>query len=302
MSQAQAVLLDHRGILKASGADLRDFLQGIVSNDVTKVSGTRAVWSAFLTPQGKFLHEFFLAAKGEGAANGDGLLLDCEAERLDDLKRRLSVYKLRSKVALADGRADYRVAALLGEDALSALDLPPETGAARALDGGIAFVDPRLPSLGARALLPRGDAEATLERAGFAFSDLAAYDALRLRHGVPDGSRDLEVEKSLLLESGFDELHGIDWDKGCYMGQELTARTKYRALIKKRLVPVEIDGPPVESGTAIMAADRQAGTLRSSSGARGLALIRLEYLDAAATPLTAGDAKVTARKPDWAAF
>ena len=295
MPQAQAVLLDHRGILKASGADLRDFLQGIVSNDVTKVSGTRAVWSAFLTPQGMFLHEFFLAAKG------DGLLLECEAERLDDLKRRLSVYKLRSKVALSDGRADYRVAALLGEDALSALDLPPETGAARALAGGIAFVDPRLPSLGARALLPRGDAEAALERAGFAFTDLAAYDALRLRHGVPDGSRDLEVEKSLLLESGFDELHGIDWDKGCYMGQELTARTKYRALIKKRLVPVEIDGPPVESGPAIMAADRQAGPLRSSSGARGLALIRLESL-AAATPLTAGDAKVTARKPDWAAF
>lgn len=296
MPQAQAVLLDHRGILKASGADLRDFLQGIVSNDVTKVSGTRAVWSAFLTPQGKFLHEFFLAAKG------DGLLLECEAERLDDLKRRLSVYKLRSKVALADGRADYRVAALLGEDALSALDLPPETGAARALDGGVVFVDPRLPSLGGRALLPRGDAEAILERAGFALTDLAAYDGLRLRHGVPDGSRDLEVEKSLLLESGFDELHGIDWDKGCYMGQELTARTKYRALIKKRLVPVEIDGPPVESGTPIMAGDRQAGTLRSSSGARGLALIRLEYLDAADTRLTAGDARVTAHKPDWAAF
>ena len=296
MPQAQAVLLDHRGILKASGADLRDFLQGIVSNDVTKVSGTRAVWSAFLTPQGKFLHEFFLAAKG------DGLLLECEAERLDDLKRRLSVYKLRSTVALADGRADYRVAALLGEDALSALDLPPETGAARALDGGVVFVDPRLPPLGGRALLPRGDAEAILERAGFAFTDLAAYDGLRLRHGVPDGSRDLEVEKSLLLESGFDELHGIDWDKGCYMGQELTARTKYRALLKKRLVPVEIDGPPVESGTPIMAADRQAGTLRSSSGARGLALIRLEYLDAADTRLTAGDARVTARKPDWAAF
>lgn len=296
MSQAQAVILEHRGVLEATGEDLRDFLQGIVSNDVTKVAPDRAIWSAFLTPQGKFLHEFFIAAQG------DGFLLEAEAERLEDLKRRLSMYKLRSKVTLRDGRADFTVAVLLGSDALTSLGLPAESGAAKAFGGGLAFVDPRLPALGARAILPQASAGETLEQAGFTLTELAAYDALRLALGVPDGSRDLEVEKSILLESGFDELHGVDWDKGCYMGQELTARTKYRALIKKRLVPVEIDGPQPDPGTTIMAGARDAGTLRSTSGARGLALIRLEFLAEPDLPLTAGEATITPHKPDWANF
>jgi folate-binding protein YgfZ len=137
---------------------------------------------------------------------------------------------------------------------------------------------------------------AALEGAGFAAAMLADYDALRIDHGVPDGSRDLEVERSPLLENGFDELHGIDWDKGCFMGQELTARTKYRALIKKRLLPVTIEGPAPEPGTQITAGGKDAGVLRSSVDGVGLALLRLEHLEA---PLLAGEARLTPRKPDW---
>src|SRR6185503_18496273 len=109
---------------------------------------------------------------------------------------------------------------------------------------------------------------------------LAEYEALRLELGVPDGSRDLPVEKAILLENGFDELHGIDWQKGCYMGQELTARTKYRGLVRKRLLPVEIEGPLPAPGTPVMAGDKEAGEMRSGADGLGLALLRLEHLEA----------------------
>ncbi|MCH6588751.1 MAG: folate-binding protein YgfZ [Proteobacteria bacterium] len=294
MSAAQYAILDARGLLRAAGPDVRSFLQGMVSNDVTKIGPERAVWSAFLTPQGKFLHEFFMTEEaGPGAVS---LLLDCEAARLDDLRGRLARYKLRAKIELTDVSADHVVAAIFGDGALEALDLPAGLGAAQPFGGGIAYVDPRLAGLGARAVLPRAGARAALEGAGIAAATLADYDALRIGLGVPDGSRDLEIERSPLLENGFDELHGIDWDKGCFMGQELTARTKYRALIKKRLLPVAIEGPAPEPGTQVTAAGKDAGVLRSSVDGVGLALLRLEHLDA---PLRAGEARLTAKKPDW---
>ncbi|HEY9537228.1 MAG TPA: tRNA-modifying protein YgfZ, partial [Kiloniellaceae bacterium] len=153
--------------------------------------------------------------------------------------------------------------------------------------------------------LPRDGAEAALADAGFAPGTLADYDAVRIAAGVPDGSRDLAVEKATLLESGFDELQGIDWDKGCYMGQELTARMRYRGLVKKRLIPVEIAGPTPEAGTAITRDGKNAGELRSvaarnGGGSIGLALLRLEALEGA--PLLAGAAQVTPKKPAWAKF
>ncbi|MGD1876969.1 MAG: YgfZ/GcvT domain-containing protein [Kiloniellaceae bacterium] len=305
MAKAAAVILAHRGVLKLGGDDRRSFLQGIVSNDVERVAPETAIWTAFLTPQGKFLHEFCLAEQ-----NG-AFLLDCEAERAADLARRLKLYKLRAQVTI-EPMDDLAVVALFGEEALARLDLPAEPGWARpfgesdaAGTGGLVFVDPRLAGLGARAVLPKATAQQTLEQAGFAPVTLDAYDALRIAAGVPDGSRDLEVEKATLLESGFDELHGVDWDKGCYMGQELTARTKYRGLVKKRLVPVEIAGPAPEPGTAITRDGKAAGELRSSGGrdggSLGLALLRLESLDDG-EPLMAGDAAVTPKKPAWADF
>jgi len=297
MSDLRALVLDARGVLRVAGEDRQAFLQGIVSNDVAKAAPDRALWSAFLTPQGKFLHEFFLSERE------DAFLLDCEAARLADLQRRLSIYKLRSKVALEDVSANFAVAALFGPGALEALGLSETPGSAAPFAGGLVYTDPRLAALGARALLPREGAGAALEAAGFATAALADYDRLRISQGVPDGSRDLEVEKSILLENGFDELHGVDWDKGCFMGQELTARTKYRALIKKRLLPVEIDGPAPAPGTPVLAGGKEAGVMRSATDGLGLALLRLEVLegDANAT-LTAGEATLTPKKPDWAAF
>jgi hypothetical protein len=294
MSAGHYAILEARGLLRAAGPDARTFLQGMVSNDVTKVGPERAVWSAFLTPQGKFLHEFFMT--GQPGAGAESLLLDCEAARLDDLRGRLARYKLRAKIELTDVSADLAVAAIFGDGALEALGLPAELGVAKPFGGGVAYVDPRLAGLGARAVLPRAEARAALEGAGIAAVTLADYDALRIGLGVPDGSRDLEIERSPLLENGFDELHGVDWDKGCFMGQELTARTKYRALIKKRLLPVTIEGPAPAPGTPVTAAGKNAGVLRSSVDGVGLALLRLEHLEA---PLLAGEARLTAKKPDW---
>src|SRR5260221_2526616 len=288
-------VLENRGVLEVTGADRRDFLQGLVSNDVAKATPDRALYAALLTAQGKYLHDFFIVAIG------DALYLDGEAARLADLQRRLGLYKLRAKVSLAEAGDRYAVAAAFGAGALDALGLPRERGAAAPLEGGIAYVDPRLAEMGARLLLPRGTGAAPLASRSFRMSDAAGYDRLRLSLGVPDGSRDLAVEKAILLESGFDELNGIDWQKGCYVGQELTARTKHRALIKKRLMPVTVDGPLPPSGTPVMADDQEAGEMRSGRDGIGLALLRLEAVNEG-KPLVAGGAKLTPRKPAWANF
>jgi folate-binding protein YgfZ len=288
------LLPEARGLLAIAGEDKVSFLQGLVSNDVTKAGPARALYSAFLTPQGRYLHDFFLAE-----ANGS-FYLDCEAARREDLKRRLSLYKLRSKVTIADATASHAVALLFGAGALTRLGLGTDPGAAKPFGGGVAYVDPRLPALGARAVLPREGAAATLEAAGFIAGDATAYDKLRLSLGVPDGSRDLPVEKAILLENGFDELHAIDWEKGCYLGQELTARTRYRGLVRKRLLPVTIEGPTPAPGTPVMLGDKEAGEMRSAIDGIGLALLRLEHVEGAASPiLRAGEARLTAQKPDW---
>ncbi len=284
------VELGERGVLAVSGPDTRTFLQGLVSNDVQRVSPARAVYAALLTAQGRYLHDFFIAEIA-GA-----LCLDCEAARRDDLLRRLKMYKLRSKVTLEDATQRFAVAAMPGVEALAPLNLAAEPGAAKETAGGTVFADPRLAAMGARAILPRESISLTLSGAGFSPGILSDYEALRLTLGLPDGSRDLVVEKSLLLENGFDELNGVDWKKGCYVGQELTARTKYRGLVKKRLLPVRIDGPLPAPGTEVKAGGDEAGEMRSGTGGLGLALLRLEQID---KELTAGAAKVKPAKPDW---
>ncbi|HMK68509.1 MAG TPA: folate-binding protein [Stellaceae bacterium] len=299
MSEARYAILEERGILAISGADRREFLQGLVSNDTRKLGPGRALYAALLTPQGKYLHDFFLAEAGET------ILLDGENARLPDLLRRLSLYKLRSKVSIADASDRYLVAAAFGEGSGSKLGLAGERGSAVGFGGGVAFVDPRLASLGERLILPRASGEAALAAGGLARADGAVYDRLRLEAGVPDGSRDLPVEKAILLEAGFDELGGIDWEKGCYMGQELTARTKYRALIKKRLLPVRVEGALPEPGTPVMIDGAEAGEIRSGRGDRALALLRLEAIeDSGRTgiPLTAGGARITPIKPEWVRY
>jgi folate-binding protein YgfZ len=292
MAQARFVFLSSRGVLRVAGDDRRAFLQGLVSNDVNKAGPERAIWSAFLTPQGKFLHEFFLSELS------DAFLLEGEAERLEDLKRRLSMYKLRSKVTI-EALPGMAVAAVFGAPTFG---LPDEPGVCAAFGDGVACVDPRLSAAGVRVVLPRTGAEQALSGAGLAAAAFEDYDRHRIALGLPDGSRDLAVDKAILLENGFDELHGVDWQKGCYMGQELTARTKYRGLIKKRLLPVSIEGPAPAAGTPLLAGGTEAGEMRSSCGDVGLALIRLEHLDSAITGLRAGEARVRAVKPDWLAL
>ncbi len=293
------VILEDRGLLEVAGAEARGFLQGLISNDIDKVSPERAIYAALLTPQGKFLHDFFIAELN------DRLVLDCEGGRIADLERRLTIYRLRAKVGFEDIGRDYVVAALMGENAGKALGLAAGAGAAAPFTGGVAFRDPRLINMGVRAILPAASAAAALEAAGFERKNEADYDRLRLELGLPDGSRDMVVEKALLLESGFEELGGVDFEKGCYVGQELTARTKYRGLVRKRLLRVDIDGPLPAPGTPIMAGGRQAGEVRSGRGGAAIALLRLDRIDearASGEALTAGEARLKPVKPDWAAF
>lgn len=290
--------LPSRAVLAVAGEDRKTFLQGLISADVLKLSPARAGYGGFLTAQGRFLHEFTLAEAD------DAILLDAEAARIDDLARRLKLYKLRAKVTVQP-RPDLEVAIAWGDGVAARFDLDAVPGTAREEGGGAIFVDPRLAELGLRAILVSGRFAEVASAAGLTHGDLAAYDALRVKLGVPDGSRDLQIEDALLLENGFDELSGVDWKKGCYIGQELTARMKYRGLVKKRLVPVAIDGPIPAPGTIVKLGDAEAGEMRSAAGNMGLALLRLEAMAKArdeGTPLQAGEATLSPHKPAWANF
>ncbi len=261
----QTASLPARGVIEVGGEDRVTFLQGLVSNDVAAAAPGRAVWTALLTPQGKWLADFFVLA------DGDRLLLDCERAQMPMLIPRLSRFRLRSKVTIGP-RDDLAV--------FAAWDGPPP-------DVPIAAPDPRLPAAGWRLLSP---APITTN------ATAADWDLHRLRLGLPDGSADLEAEKTVLLEAGFDELSGVAWDKGCYMGQELTARTRYRGLVKRRLVPVTVDGPLPAPGTPVLRDGAEVGTMRSGHDAMGLAVLRLEALTA---DLACGQARLTPRIPDW---
>jgi folate-binding protein YgfZ len=260
--------LPARGVIAVSGEDRVGFLQGLVSNDVARAAPGVAVWSAVLTPQGKWLADFFILSDGER------LLLDVERAQAATLVPLLSRFRLRSKVTVTDVSAAFHVYAAWGE--------APEA------DGAVVAPDPRLAAAGWRVLsvgvLP---VNASAED----------WDAHRLALGLPDGSADLEAEKTVLLEAGFDELGGVSWTKGCYMGQELTARTKYRGLVKRRLVPVRIEGVAPAPGTPVFAEGAEVGAMRSARAGLGIAQLRLEAIGADA--LQCGDAVLRPRRPDW---
>jgi folate-binding protein YgfZ len=283
MSAPSFSLVAHRGVIAVGGPDRVEFLQGLISNDTTKVAPGHAIWAALLTPQGRFLNDMFVADSGN-----DTLLLETERERAPALAKKLGLYKLRSKATVEDRSAAMEVAVVFG----------PGAAAVAPVEDAVSFVDPRLPELGLRVLAPAGQAAALLAKRGCVATPLEAYDALRLQLGVPDGSRDLVVEKALLLENGFDELNGVDWQKGCYMGQELTARTKYRALIRKRLLPVRVEGDLPAPGTAIYKDGQEVGEVRSGSGERALAMLRLDAVKPG-QPLAAGEARVVPEIPRW---
>ena len=285
MAAKRYLALTDRALIRIAGEDARQFLQDLISNDIEKLGPATAIHAALLTPQGKYLHDFF------AFEHATAILLDCEADRRDDLMRRLKRYRLRLKIDIEDN--DELSAFALTGDGVREMAGP--------FAGGIVYADPRLAELGARAAFPEGGA-AALDAGGFQPMARDDYERLRIGQGVPDGSRDLVVEKALLLESGFEELAGVDFDKGCYVGQEVTARMKYRGLVRKRLLPVEIDGPAPEPGTAVVRGESTVGELRTSIGGRGLALLRLEDVERAAAGevrLSAGDARINPLKPDW---
>jgi folate-binding protein YgfZ len=277
-----------RAVLRVAGPDRESFLQGLVSNDVRRVAPDRALFAALLSAQGRFLHDFHIAAADLG--DEPAWLLDPEAARAADLLRRLKLYRLRAKVEIEDLSDRFSVHALFGPGAATAAGLPAEPGAARIFAGGVLAVDARDPALGVRAILPRETAGAALDGLGEP-APFEAWDRHRLALGIPDGSRDLPVDKALLMESGYDALHAIDWKKGCYVGQELTARTKYRGLVKRALLPVAVDGPMPEAGAPVEAGGTVVGEMRSGRDGLALALLRL----GTEGPMSAGDAAVTLR-------
>ncbi|MBW4023248.1 MAG: folate-binding protein YgfZ [Proteobacteria bacterium] len=259
--------LDHRAVLSVEGDDRVSFLQGLVSQDMERAAPGQALWTALLTPQGKWLAEFFVFS------DGGRLLLEVEAAQREMIATRLTRFRLRARVTITPSPLAVQ----------TAWDGPvPEVPL------GLVAADPRLETAGWRILS---------ERPLPTNASAADWDAHRLALGLPDGTRDLEPEKTVLLEAGFDELNGISWTKGCYMGQELTARTRYRGLVKRRLVPVAITGEAPTPGTPVMSGGREVGTMRSASGGRGLAVLRLDALQSEA--LTCGAATLIPAVPGW---
>lgn len=286
--------LPDRAILRVEGDDARDFLQGLVSADMAAVTPMRAGYGALLSPQGKYQYDFFVCQQDTA------LLLDGEAARRADLTRRLARFKLRAKVTVSPAD-DLAVYGLIGAEAVAALGLPDSRGSARPIDGGIAFVDPRHDALGVRLILPSATATQTVARLPVAPGSAREIAYHRLGLGIAESSQEMEIDQALLLEHGFEELGGVSFDKGCFMGQELTARTKYRGLTKKRLLPVTIDGPTPDAGTPLTRAGspKSLGEIRRAIDDRGLALVRLEALRDG-DEFDAGGARLRIHIPDWA--
>ena len=293
MTTCLHAVLANRTILSVSGDDARTFLQGMISNDIDKVAADRSIYAAFLSPQGRFLHDFLIAQ------HGDELLFDCDAERAGDLLRRLSMYRLRAKVKIEAANERWTAAAVFGAGLPSIPGLAPDRGAAVEWRGGVAFVDPRLARAGIRMILPANEAPSILSDLPGEAASAEDHDMHRLHLGLPDGGRDMLIERTILLEAGFEELDGVSWTKGCFIGQELTTNSR-RLVIRKRLMPVTSDGGMPELGATLYCRERKAGEMRSSRNGIGIALVRVENLDDGDSAiLTADGTALRAFKPDW---
>ena len=239
-----------RTILRLSGPDTRDFLQGLITNDIAKLSDG-LVYAAILTPQGKYLADFFLAA------DGDGVLLDVATELANMLTKRLTMYKLRAKVTIEP----------------SGLNLQRGTGDT---PNG-AFADPRHPDMGWRQYSDAPESE-----------DGTDFETIRVAHCIPETGIELTPD-TFILEAGYERLNGVDFRKGCYVGQEVTARMKHKTELRKGFMSVTVKDGPVPMGTDIMAGDKVAGQLFTQAQGGGIAYLRL---DRAKRSLTAGNATI----------
>jgi tRNA-modifying protein YgfZ len=256
--------LKSRGLVGVVGPEWRDFLQGLLSQDVETLRAGDLRFGALLTPQGKLLFDLFILGRE------DGCWLDVAADRRDALIQRLTIYKLRAKVEITP--VDAAVWALWGG---GETDWP---------------ADPRLAALGRRGYGAAAPADATV-------SDEAAYDAMRLALGVPDPAKDCPPETAYPIEANFDLLNGIDFQKGCFVGQETTSRMKRRGAIKSRMLPIDFEGPPPAFGAEVLAGSLRAGEVHFGSGGRAMALLRLDRIEAAG--LTVDDRAVTAETPAY---
>jgi folate-binding protein YgfZ len=280
IAMAYASILDDRAVIALSGTEARDFLQGLVTNDMAACVDRHAVYAALLTPQGKILFEFFIVPDAESH-----FLIDCAAKRAADLTKRLSMYKLRAKIEIAS-RPELAVAAVWNKDGAA-----PQTPA-----GAVTFVDPRLSALGVRMIATRD----VLARAvgNFPHGD---YTEHRLALAVPD-SADLPPDSVFALDAGLEELNGVSFKKGCYVGQEVTARMKHRSSARRRFVVAESADALPAAGTPVDSGGREIGTLASGEAKRALALVRLDRLaeaEAAQSVITAAGRRLVLRKAAW---
>jgi folate-binding protein YgfZ len=273
---ARVARLARRGVLSVGGVDAAKFLNDLVTADVSRAGPNRAVYAGLLSPQGKILFDFIVFR------DGDDFLLDVAGSKAAELARRLGFYRLRANVTIADRSADIAVLVAWG-------DAPPAMA-------GIVVPDPRLAALGWRAIVPDGNSTNAGEH---------DYDAYRIALGVPEGGIDFAFGDLFPHDVDMDQLAGIDFTKGCYVGQEVVSRIEHRHTARRRFVTVAGTGPLPEKGAEITANGKPVGTLGSSSNGFGLALVRLdrakEALDRGETMVAAG-APLTLAIPPWARF
>jgi len=258
----RAAILPERSVVRLSGADAAHFLNNLVTSEVEKLKPGEARFAALLTPQGKILFDFFVVACAPD--EGGGFVLDVPRALADDLVQRLNFYKLRAKVAI-ELRPDLAVAAVLD-------GTPPD-------DLGLVYPDPRHAGLGARVILPRAGAEAALK--GFTLVDAETWQQQRIALGVPEGGKDFIYSDTFPHEAAMDALHGVDFDKGCFIGQEVVSRMQHRGGARKRVVPVAYDDGAPMPGDEIRAGDKPVGYMGSAAKGRGLAMLRLDRVEEA---------------------
>ena len=271
-------VLSERAVLAVEGAEARDFLHSLLTCDLLPLETGEAAYGALLTPQGKILFDLFAVATERG------FLLDGAASAADDLLKRLMMYRLRRKIDIAR-RPELAVAVAWGSDRPPALD-------------GLVYRDPRAGELGYRVIAT----PAVLEEVATATAD--AYHAHRVRLGIPDSDRDIGTGALFPHEADLDQLGGVSFTKGCFVGQEVVSRMEHRGTARSRIVPVRFEAA-VASGTEIAAGGRSLGTVLSTADGRGLALMRLDRAEAALSngdALMAGETPVAIEKPAWARF
>ena len=285
----KAALLPDRGVVKVSGNDARDFLNGLVTTDVTLLRPGLGRFGALLTPQGKITTDFLITEAPSG--HGGGFLIDCPRVLAQGLADKLGFYRLRAKVVVENLSDSLAV--------LAAWDGDP------ALKPDLAFADPRSETLGWRILVPEELAQKAADLIGAEMVDSTAYDAHRIASGVPRGGLDFIYGDAFPHETNMDRLHGVDFDKGCYVGQEVVSRMQHRGTARTRTVRIILDGPAPEPGAVVLAGDKPVGTMGSAAGHNGLALIRIDRVaDAldAAIPLTSGGLAIRLAEPDDVRF